>query len=189
MKIPAIEHGVAAPTKVAGLPQDKKSRLRLASELLKILPAKLQQPPSIETLTDTFVLSENLLQQEHPRLKDTYGVTFQNHLEAVKQWLQCLKILTEFYKSSTKFEGNLSTREAFLIDIPGGPPDNVINMFLDGMTALNGWQEKRQINDGDFSKEVASVFYHLALWPVFVPLAKVEQMTLGFTTELLAWFR
>jgi hypothetical protein len=49
----------------------------------------------------------------------------------------------------------------------------VIKILNAGMMALNGRWVEREIDDGGFAKKVASVFYHLALWPGIIPLSKV----------------
>jgi hypothetical protein len=82
----------------------------------------------------------------------------------------------------------LSARDEFLLGMPSGPPDKVMEIFFGGRADLDDWRSERKGSERDLAKDVASIFFYVAIWDAWVPLSKVEHMTMGFTEELLAWF-
>jgi hypothetical protein len=164
----------------------KGLRRRLANRLGNILLAKLSQPNTLR-LSTTIKMLEDLMKAEHLQLREQYGDAFNHYQGAIQQWLQWLKRLLEFYEIAG-FTGDLSARDEFLLGMPSGPPDKVMEIFFGGRADLDDWRSERKGSERDLAKDVASIFFYVAIWDAWVPLSKVEHMTMGFTEELLAWF-
>jgi hypothetical protein len=178
---------LVVPIKVTAPSEDDEYlRQRLASKLLDILPKKLQQPNAL-LLSGTLSLLESRFKIEHLRIQKFYPKEFLNHKESFERWTECLRHVIQFY-SSTKFNGNLSTRPDFLKTIPFERKAVLMSPFFHGRPALTEWREKRGMSVTDIANEVGSLLFHLAPWDDWVDLQEVQQMTLGFTEDLLAWF-
>jgi hypothetical protein len=180
---------LVVPLKVMTPPEDLKyQQWRLTSKLSEILRAKLQQPNTV-LLSSTIEVMDTLSRTERLRLMEKYGEDFSHYQGAFDQWLQCLKNILAFYEI-TGFRGDLSTRNAFMDNMPnGGPPEVVSDAFYRGRVSLIEWQRRSGIDDMELSKNVASVLFNLAPWGSWTQLHRLESWTQGFTEELLAWFQ
>jgi hypothetical protein len=165
----------------------KVERGDLASKLHHVLFDKLNKP-DIKALANTVELLGVLAEKDHDRLENLYGDDFNAHQGSFTVWVQCLQYLLTFYQD-TGFEGNLSTRDAFMDVMPDDSRAVAMSAFLDGGSSLVKWQTQREMNDAEFSNKVASVLFNLASWVVCMKLHWLESLMQRFNEELLAWFR
>lgn len=185
---PAAPRRLVVPIKVTAPSEDDEFfRQRLASKLLDVLLEKLQQPNAL-LLSGTLSLLESRFKIEHLRLQKVYCKKFNNHKESFTRWIECLRDVMQFY-TSTEFNGNLSTRPTFLKAVPFKRKIDLMKPFVHGRVSLTAWRKERGISIEDVSNEVGSLLFHLASWDDWADVHDVEQMTLGFTEELLAWFK
>jgi hypothetical protein len=63
-----------------------------------------------------------------------------------------------------EFDGNLSTRQAFLKNIPDEQEFALMKQILNQRTLLDEWRRQRGVNIEDSTKEVGSLLTHLASW-------------------------
>ncbi|KAH5564913.1 hypothetical protein HBI25_074440 [Parastagonospora nodorum] len=166
---------------------NEHDRQRLASELFAVLSGKLQEPDNV-VLSSTLDLLESIIKTDFLRLVELSIGNLGHIKDSLNQWLSCLRVVLKFYED-TKFTGNLSTRSAFRKTIPVSLAISTRQMILKGRASLSKWRHERRISNNDFAKEVASVLFQLASWDDDMELQEMEEMTLKFTEELLAWFK
>ncbi|KAH4175818.1 hypothetical protein HBI65_030610 [Parastagonospora nodorum] len=169
------------------LDDNEHDRQRLASELFAVLSGKLQEPDNV-VLSSTLDLLESIIKTDFLRLVELSIGNLGHIKDSLNQWLSCLRVVLKFYED-TKFTGNLSTRSAFRKTIPVSLAISTRQMILKGRASLSKWRHERRISNNDFAKEVASVLFQLASWDDDMELQEMEEMTLKFTEELLAWFK
>jgi hypothetical protein len=185
----SVRRHLVVPIKLTAQSVDVgRKRVQLASKLLDILPKGLQQPNTL-LLSSMIELLELLLKKDRLRLMDIYGEDLSNYQRALNQWLQCLRSFFSFYEL-TGFKGNLTTRNAYIEAMPGGPRRVARDNHTHTRSSLSFWRTESKTTDKDFARNVASVLFNLADWGgPWTPLQDIEDMTLPFTEELLAWYK
>jgi hypothetical protein len=153
-----------------------------------LLPLGLKKPDVLH-LSGLVELLEALSTMDHLHLQDVYGRDLMNRQRALKRWVECLKSLLSFYEV-TGFKEDVTTRNAFIKTIPADHRIVARKSFLQTRSSLSDWRAEAGVTEEEFSRDVASVFFNLAFWKdTWVTLEEVETWTLGFTEELLTWFR
>lgn len=168
------------------LDDNKYDRQCLASELYDVLFGKLQKL-DIVVVESTLDLLESVYKAIRLRPANVSVANLGRYRDSFDQWLRCFRLVVQYYKD-TKFTGNLSELRAFKKTMPGGHAKSMTQILLRGRTALLKWQRESKINNNNLAKQVALVLFQVASWPVHVDLQEVEEITLEFTEELLAWF-
>jgi hypothetical protein len=169
-------------------PSLEDRRHRLASKMEDLLPLGLKKPDVLH-LSGLVELLEALSTMDHLHLQDVYGRDLMNRQRALKRWVECLKSLLSFYEV-TGFKEDVTTRNAFIKTIPADHRIVARKSFLQTRSSLSDWRAEAGVTEEEFSRDVASVFFNLAFWKdTWVTLEEVETWTLGFTEELLTWFR
>jgi hypothetical protein len=156
-------------------------RRPLASNLLDIILAGLDQR-DILLISKTVDMLESVSKADRPRLQEVYADNFNSHITALDQLVQGLKYLTEYCKR-IKFQGSLSTLDAFLTRMPNGTPIDVLKLFREGSSYLSQWNDHEQI-----AGQIASVLSNLVRSPRRWCLQTMEPLILKLIKELLAWF-
>jgi hypothetical protein len=156
-------------------------RRPLASNLLDIILVGLDQR-DILLISKTVDMLESVSKADRPRLQEVYADDFNSHITALDQLVQGLKYLTEYCKR-IKFQGSLSTLDAFLTRMPNGTPVDVLKLFREGSSYLSQWNDHEQI-----AGQIASVLSNLVRCPRRWCLQTMEPLILKLIKELLAWF-
>jgi hypothetical protein len=79
-------------------------------------------------------------------------------------------------------------RDAFLGAMVGRLPYAVANTAIHTRASLEQWRIEHNMDDEDFSRDVASILFNLASWGPWMDLQQIEDWTRKFTEDLLAWF-
>ncbi|KAH4054859.1 hypothetical protein HBH64_034400 [Parastagonospora nodorum] len=162
-------------------------RERLATELFDVLFGKLQKL-DIVVVESTLDLLESIYEMNRLRPTNLSMANLGRYRDSFDQWLKCFRLVIQYYKD-TKFTGNLSERSAFKMTLPGNLAKSMTQILLRGRWALSKLRRESNINNNDFAKQVASVLFQIASWGDDVHLQEVEEITIDFTEELLAWFK
>jgi hypothetical protein len=157
-------------------------RRSLFSNLWGALPAGLQRS-NTPLLSSTVHILESLSELDYLRLREIYADGFDSHHAALNEWVKSLKSILAFYEL-TNFQGDLSTLDAFLADLPYDTSEPAIQIIVQGGPSLFRWP-----SDARFSNEVTSVLYNLVVPQRFWKSNMMENKTQKFTEGLLAWFR
>ncbi|KAH7396489.1 hypothetical protein DE146DRAFT_736618 [Phaeosphaeria sp. MPI-PUGE-AT-0046c] len=160
-------------------------RTGLASNLADIRRTGLRDP-NVLVLKTQIELLETLSKANHLRLREIYNDAFKHHQEVLKQWLQLLKSIVFFYEV-TGFKGGLSERGAFLDAMPTGCLGAVEDAFIHSCADFKAWLYSRSIDEAQFARDVASLFFHLGSW-ITRTQARIESMMAQLTRDLLAWY-
>jgi len=160
---------------------------RLALALYDVLFGKLQKL-DIVAVESTLDLLESVYKASRVRPANVSVANLGRYRDSFDQWLGCFRLVVQYCKD-TKFTGNLSELRAFQKTMPRDLAKSTTQSLVRGSWALLKWRHENKIDNNSFAKQVASVLFEVGVWGIHMDSQDVEELTLDFTEELLAWFK